>query len=336
MSEKELRLEGEEKIKGVENETTKIHIGNNLINSSNSILVINSTKTMSKNKLEEISKEISDESSNSLDVYLNKIDKIHQELISSLTEIEKDVLSVANEIIKKKKFEPKFETDRIEKMSPMVEEIYSKCIAKFNIQKGYEKQAIFNALLSLERKKWIITNQRITRDMILKNPIKRKILAFIEKYPGIHARDPRIEQELQITRIPFLKHISSLEAFGFIRSCRIGGTLNFFPADLPNHFDELAVIFQNEIVVKIIQLLFENPNMTLVELANEIGVYHRAIQYHIDNLIKFNVLINIQDNDELPEEITKYDGRRNYYEVNKDLLIQYNSIFKFPPFYNWI
>ncbi|MHA1109455.1 MAG: hypothetical protein ACTSRE_00010 [Promethearchaeota archaeon] len=263
-----------------------------------------------------------------------RIDQLRDELLSELTPIETDVLGVAREMLKLKKYPSEITLERVELMSPMVDKIYSKSIARFENQKGYKKDAIFSAIQSLESKKWIITGQRTTKAEILKNPIKKEILSFIQKYPGIHARDGKIEEILHITRNPFIKHMATLEAFALIRSSKIGSTLNYFPADLPDVFDDLAVLFQNDIVTEIVHS-FIGKHMTLMELADKIGVYHRAIQYHIKNLLKHNVLIEI-DPSEADLKGEKIDSRRKYYQVNSGLLERYNRLFRVPPFIEWL
>jgi DNA-binding transcriptional ArsR family regulator len=267
--------------------------------------------------------------------YKQRIDELRDELLSELTPIEKDVLAVAKEILKLKKYPAEITVERVELMSPIVDKIYAKAIARFENQKGYKKDSIFSAIKSLESKKWIITDQRTTKAELLKNPIKKEILSFIQKYPGIHARDPKIEEMLHITRNPFIKHMATLEAFGLVRSSKIGSTLNYFPADLPDVFDDLAVLFQNEIVTEIVRS-FIGKHMTLMELAEQIGVYHRAIQYHIKTLLEHNVLLEIEPTEASLSPGEKIDSRRKYYQVNAGLLERYNRLFRIPPFVEWI
>jgi len=273
------------------------------------------------------------------EVYSAKIDLIQKQLLSELTPIEKDVLSVAREMLKKKRLPTEIKTERIETISPMVDSIYAKSIARFLNQKNYKKEAIFLAIKSLEQKRWIITGQRSTKEEILNNPIKKKILAFVEKYPGVHARDTKIALQLDMTRNPFIKHMVSLEAFNLVRSSKIGSTLNYFPVDLPDVFDDLAVQFHNPIVVEIIKLFLaderrKDGRMTLMQMAKELGVYHRAIQYHINFLLKNNVLLSVSPTEIKQNE--KVDTRRKYYRVNQDLLLRYNRLFKIPPFSEWL
>jgi predicted transcriptional regulator len=267
-----------------------------------------------------------------LDDYNEKIDLIHEQLMSELTPIEKDVLSVASNILKMKRYPAEINTERIEKMTPLVEKIYSKSVGMFLNQKGYDKESIFKAIQSLEKKNWIITGQRMTKEEILNNPIKKEILAFIEKYPAIHARDSRISEYLHITRNPFIKHMASLEAFGLIRSSKIGSTLNYFPVDLPDVFDDLAVLFQNDILVQIVNEFIKSKDITLMQLSETIGVYHRAIQYHIKKLLNHNILMKTTAEDLGIANEENTDSRRKYYKVNLDLIARYNRLFKIPPF----
>lgn len=270
------------------------------------------------------------------EVYDAKIALIQKQLLSELTPIETDVLSVAREMLKKKRLPAEIKAERIETISPMVDQIYAKSIARFLNQKNYQKESIFLAIKSLEQKRWIITGQRSTKQEILNNPIKKKILAFIEKYPGIHARDTKIVSQLNMTRNPFIKHMVSLEAFNLVRSSKVGSTLNYFPIDLPDVFDDLTVQFHNPIVVDIIKLFLKDERMTLMSMAQQLGVYHRAIQYHIKLLLKNNVLLNVTSEEIEKKYNEKVDTRRRYYRINQDLLLRYNRLFRIPPFSEWL
>lgn len=270
------------------------------------------------------------------EVYDAKIALIQKQLLSELTPIETDVLSVAREMLKKKRLPAEIKAERIETISPMVDQIYAKSIARFLNQKNYQKESIFLAIKSLEQKRWIITGQRSTKQEILNNPIKKKILAFIEKYPGIHARDTKIVSQLNMTRNPFIKHMVSLEAFNLVRSSKVGSTLNYFPIDLPDVFDDLTVQFHNPIVVDIIKLFLKDERITLMSMAQQLGVYHRAIQYHIKLLLKNNVLLNVTSEEIEKKYNEKVDTRRRYYRINQDLLLRYNRLFRIPPFSEWL
>lgn len=232
-----------------------------------------------------------------------------------LTELEREILEVARSILKKKKFESTISVDRIEMMSPLVEELFSKCIAKLTHTRGFPKEDIFKAIQNLEKKLWIVTEQRRTKEEIINNPVLQRVLIFVHTHPGTHARDPAIETELGISRNPFIKHITILEAFGLIRSKKIGRTQNYFSSTVPEIFDDFVVLFENPLVPQIIQLILDNPTINLSELARRLNVYHGAIQYHLKTLMDMNILLKSEN-----------------FQINKELLRRYNQLYKVPPF----
>jgi len=237
----------------------------------------------------------------------------------NLSVLEKDILEIAKTILKKKKYDSKLEIERIETMTPLMEQLFSKCIARLTYTKGFSKDSIFTCIKGLVDKKWIVTEQRRTRREILQATTLKNVLSFIHEHPGTHARNSLIEEELHITRNPFIKHVMVLEAFGLVRSKKIGRTQNYFLENVPEIFDDFVVLFFNPLVTNILMILIKEK-VGLSEIARRLGVYHGAIQYHIKNLIKMNL-------------ITKNGNNLN---VNTELLRRYNDLFKVPPFGNVI
>ncbi|GAI87964.1 unnamed protein product [marine sediment metagenome] len=122
-------------------------------------------------------------------------EKLKEEaIIEELTEIEKDVLDIAKNILKLKRYDAEFEIEsesQIQKY-PIIEKLYAKCIAKLSYRKGYSKEEIFLTIRTLEEKTWIVTNERRTKLEILTNEKLEKILNFIKNNPGIHARNDKM------------------------------------------------------------------------------------------------------------------------------------------------
>ncbi|MFX1269602.1 MAG: hypothetical protein ACFFAK_16700, partial [Promethearchaeota archaeon] len=116
-----------------------------------------------------------------------------QIFVDELTEIEEDVLKIAQDILKLKRYDADFdlevETEAELQKYPIIEKLYAKCIAKLAYKKGYSKEDIFLAIRGLEEKNWIVTNERRTKLEILNNEKLVSILNFIKLNPGIHARD---------------------------------------------------------------------------------------------------------------------------------------------------
>jgi hypothetical protein len=248
---------------------------------------------------------------------------IKNEIVEELSEIEKDVLEVAEEILKLKRYDTEFEIESIMQIQkyPIIEKLYAKCIAKLSYKKGYSKEELFLAIRSLEEKNWIVTNERRTKLEILTNEKLVKILDFIKNNPGIHARDVKVEEELEITRTPFLKHVMTLERFNLIRSKKIGKTLHYFLADLPEDYDRFKIIFLNPLIPQILEEIFRDELITSSLIAKNLDMYSGTILYHIKKLKVLNILRS-----------AKNKSGKKIFLVNIELLKAYNDFFKEPDF----
>ncbi|MFX0009786.1 MAG: winged helix-turn-helix transcriptional regulator [Candidatus Hermodarchaeota archaeon] len=246
-------------------------------------------------------------------------------LVEELTEIEKDVLRVAKSILKLKRYDADFNLDvdseaELQKY-PIIEKLYAKCIAKLAYKKGYSKEEIFLAIRSLDEKNWIVTNERRTKLEVLNNEKLAAILNFIKSHPGIHARDDSIEEELNITRTPFLKHIMTLERFKLIRSKKIGKSLHYFLADVPEDYDKFKVLFLNPMICEIVEELIRDETTTISSIADALDIYSGTIQYHIKKLKELDLVKDIVNTD-----------NEKLHVVNLELLKEYNKYFKEPDF----
>ena len=244
-------------------------------------------------------------------------------IVDELTEIEMDVLEIAKEILKLKRFDAEFkvESETLIQKYPIIEKLYAKCIGKLSYNKGYSKDEIFLAIRNLEEKNWIVTNERRTKVEILDNEKLSKILKFIENNPGIHARDERVEEILGITRTPFLKHIMTLERFKLIRSKKIGKTLHYFISDIPDELDQFRVIFMNELIPHIIEEFFKDNTIAISQIGEALDIYSGTIQYHIKKLKDLNLM-----------RAAKNQSGKKIHVINIELLKAYNKIFKEPDF----
>ncbi|HME53076.1 MAG TPA: hypothetical protein VKM55_12715 [Candidatus Lokiarchaeia archaeon] len=228
-----------------------------------------------------------------------------------LIDIEKDILRVAKDSLKKKRYEADI---GFEPFTPMVDKLLNDCIAKYHSQKGYSKEAIIETIKGLVDQKWIVTAERRTKDEVLETKLYQDIIKMLEEYPGTHARDDRVQELLGITRNPFLKHVLVLERFDLIKKRKFGKLWNFFALNF-NEDDtiaELVVVLYNDIVRQLIQLLLKNPDLTLMELAESVipPVYHGAIQYHLKKLEELGLV--------------KPDGTRRV--IDTDILQRYNAV----------
>ena len=246
-------------------------------------------------------------------------------LTEDLTEIEVDVLNIAEDILKLKRYDADFEIDVASEAElgkfPIIEKLYAKSIAKLAYKKGYSKEEIFLAIRSLEDKSWIVTKERRTKLEILNNEKLAKILEFIKENPGIHARDKKIEEKLGITRTPFLKHIMTLERFKLIRSKKIGKSLHYFLADVPEDYDKFKVVFINPLIPKLIEEIFKEEGISISKIGEILEVYSGTIQYHMKKLKDLDLVKSI-----------KTIKNQKIHVVNIELLKRFNDFFDEPDF----
>ena len=241
-----------------------------------------------------------------------------------LTEIEQDVLDIAKDILKLKRYEAEFEIEeeatQIQKY-PIIEKLYAKCIGKLSYNKGYSKEEIFLAIRNLEEKNWIVTSERRTKAEVLENAKLSSILEFIRRNPGIHARDDKVEKELKITRTPFLKHIMTLERFHLIRKRAIGKSLHYFAVNVPEDLDRYKVIFLNPLIPKIVEELFKDETIQISRMGENLDTYSGTIQYHVNKLKELDLL-----------KTSKNQSGKKIHLINIELLKNYNEIFGEPDF----
>jgi predicted transcriptional regulator len=173
----------------------------------------------------------------------------------------------------------------------------------------------------LEDKSWIVTNERRTKLEILNNDKLAKILEFIKKNPGIHARDEKVQEELGITRTPFLKHIMTLERFKLIRSKRIGKSLHYFLADIPEDYDKFKVVFTNPLIPKLIEAFFREEGISISKIGEGLDVYSGTVQYHLKKLKELDLVKSV-----------KTQKNQKIHVVNIELLTKFNEFFDEPDF----
>ena len=246
-------------------------------------------------------------------------------LIKDLTEIEVDVLNIAKDILKLKRYDSDFEINVASEAElgkfPIIEKLYAKSIAKLAYKKGYSKEEIFLAIRSLEDKNWIVTKERRTKLEILNNKKLAKILEFIKENPGIHARDEKIEEKLGITRTPFLKHIMTLERFKLIRSKKIGKSLHYFLADVPEDYDKFKVVFINPLIPKLIEEIFKEEGIAISKIGEILDVYSGTVQYHLKKLKELDLVKSV-----------KTQKNKKILVINIELLKKFNGFFDEPDF----
>ena len=245
------------------------------------------------------------------------------ESIDNLSEIEKDVLNIAKEIFKLKKYDTKFSVKNNSDIEiyPIIGKLYSSCVSKLHYSKKYSREKIFLAIRNLEKECWIVSEGRRTKLEILNDDNYKKVIEIIRNNPGIHSSDNKIEEKLGISRNPFIKRVITLLRYKIIRAHKIGKILHFFLVDIPPNHDELKALFLNPLILKLIKEISKNIYISGIQLGNVLNEPVHKIHYYLKKIKDLNIIKKIKDK-----------TGRECYTIDDNLLVSYNKIFKEPHF----
>jgi len=164
---------------------------------------------------------------------------------------------------------------------------------------------------SLIKKRIIIPGTKLMKNNIIENPKRNEIYNYIKKSPS---NINEIMRTLKIGSNQALWHLSCLEKFEFVRSKKLNNHRVFFKFDSNPKLDKFYHYMNNEIVLKIIELMLkEDKPLKITEIANGTKKNHTTIKKYI----------NILENLKLVE--TEKEKNRILYKLDKK---KYNKVMK--------
>jgi predicted transcriptional regulator len=147
---------------------------------------------------------------------------------------------------------------------------------------------------SLIKKKMIVEGSKLTYQDILGNPLRSQIADYITKNPGSHVRD--IRRAMNIDNAESAWHLKMLEKFGYLRGKRFGKYLAYYPANLAESaYDEILCTIRQDTTYHVLYDIFSSPNASLPEISQRLAMNPSTVQYHVDKLLKLNVLYAASD-----------------------------------------
>ncbi|MBN2150487.1 MAG: winged helix-turn-helix transcriptional regulator [Candidatus Lokiarchaeota archaeon] len=150
------------------------------------------------------------------------------------------------------------------------------------------------AIYGLIKKKVIVEGSKLTYQDILANPLRSQIADYITKNPGSHVRD--IRRAMNIDNAESAWHLKMLEKFGLLRSKRFGKYLAYYPANLAESaYDEILCTIRQDTTYRVLYDVFSTPNTALPEISQRLGMNPSTVQYHVDKLLKLNVIYAASD-----------------------------------------
>ena len=184
------------------------------------------------------------------------------------------------------------------------------CFEKLNYK--YSDIAITVSVKSLIQKKYIIQGSSLSKEDILHNQNRKKILDFIQKNPGSYNR--LIRRELSLGSNEFNWHIGMLEKFGFVKKVRFHQR-SFGYFEKRNYMDHEYDLYllQNGKIEKILKIL-EKDQYTVSQITKILEFHYNTVQKYIQILEKRNLIF------------LRINGKHIYYSANTDLLIKLKKI----------
>lgn len=167
------------------------------------------------------------------------------------------------------------------------------------------------------KKKILVEGSKLTAEKVLTNPLRAQINQYIAQNPGSRVRD--IRKAMDIDSAESKWHLTVLEKFGFLRSKYFGKYHSFYPAILPETYDEVLCVLRQDTAYRVFYDVFLSPNSSSQEISDRLALNNPATaKYHADKLINLQLFTPATD----PE------GSQERYSVNTSMWVE---IVKFSP-----
>lgn len=126
------------------------------------------------------------------------------------------------------------------------------------------------------------------------NPNTRRVLEYIQKNPGSHMR--QIKTDLGLSMGTTIYHLNLLEKMSRIVSERSVLHRTYYPAGIFDKNEKLILKILNQGTVRDILLyVIEAKNPTQTEIVEKIKISAPAVNWHIQQLIKLEIISESRD-----------------------------------------
>ncbi|MDD1777290.1 MAG: hypothetical protein LUQ65_03905 [Candidatus Helarchaeota archaeon] len=157
---------------------------------------------------------------------------------------------------------------------------------------NYSKIDISNAIHKLYLKKYIIAGSQLTKTEVLLNPARNRVYEYIVSHIGAHVRE--IREKVAITPHILGWHLGILESFDYIYRVNFLKYVNFFPMNFDRKHAFAFLVLKNENSLQIFKRILATPGVDIETLVKDIKLQRNVILYHLDNLLKFDLLFTFE------------------------------------------
>ena len=184
------------------------------------------------------------------------------------------------------------------------------CFEKLNYK--YSDSEITVSVKSLIQKKYIIQGSSLTKEDILHNQNRKKILDFIQVNPGSYNR--LIRRELFLGSNEFNWHIGMLEKFDFVKKVRFHQrSYGYFEKRSYMDHEYDLYLLQNEKIHQILNLLEKGP-LKISQITKRLEFHHNTVQKYLQILENRKLIF------------LRIIGKHIDYTVNSNLIIKLKKI----------
>ncbi|MHA1793805.1 MAG: winged helix-turn-helix transcriptional regulator [Promethearchaeota archaeon] len=170
-----------------------------------------------------------------------------------------------------------------------INQLFLECINRLGITPNDVNASIYHLL----KMKYLVEGSKLTRDDVVKNELRSKIIAHVNHDPGSRVRD--IRRALNIDNAESRWHLAILEKFGFLRSKKFGKFLAYYPVSLQQDYDEILCILHQNTTYRVFYEIFVSPNTTQQNIATRLGIHPSTVKYHLDKLIPTGLVVQTSD-----------------------------------------
>jgi len=170
---------------------------------------------------------------------------------------------------------------------------------------------IHSILTGFVYKNIIVDGSKLTKDTVLKSPIRREIYTFISKNPALNFT--QILKQFNLGSYAARWHLEMLRKFGFIRQKKIKIYNVYFSTDFPANKETIIYSLRNRNALKIYLCLQYAP-LNSNNIAQILNLNYSTIQYHIKDLLE-NELIIVYENNKFTANPDFTDFIKQYYDL---------------------
>ncbi|HME56279.1 MAG TPA: hypothetical protein VKM55_29030 [Candidatus Lokiarchaeia archaeon] len=174
------------------------------------------------------------------------------------------------------------------------EALYVDCLRQL---KDHGKNEIAQAVNDLVRRKVLVNGAALTRENVLHNQNRVRILTLIKSTPGIHFS--RIMDTIQTDPRTLQWHLKMLAKFDFIREERYGNKHVYFDFFLEKSHDVLYYYFQKEGCSDIFRAIMYNEGISFPRLLGIMNLPRTTLVRRIKMLIEADLIVDVTTSGQL-------------------------------------